>query len=473
VLETLTNNVNLSPSDSRQGDLVTQLTPGFTVHERSAHTRLDGSVAIPILLYARTGSENNTVYGEVNLTGTLEAIDKFFFIDAAVAVQQQYLTPLGAVPQGLTNATQNRYTTQSYSVSPFVRGVARGDVNYELRDNNYWTTLNNAPTGLSGAYTNEVVGRLVRNPTPWGWSVDYDATRVKFTDQGPQDTQLARLSALYQFEPQLQGSVDGGYEKNRYPLSNYQGAIYGVGGRWQPTDRTNITAGWEHRFFGASYYFTFDHRTPLSVWSINASRNITSYPQQLATLSAGSSVISLLDQLLSATIPDPTQRLSYINQLIQNGGLPGISSSPVNLYTQEITLQESASATVGLIGVRNRVFLSGFYLKSQPISGSGTVLPGFFLTNNNTQSGGDISWTHNLTAFTSLTTSVSYLRTVQNITPNVTTNQGWVRAIVNTSISDNTTVQFGARYQVFRTDLSSNSNYTEAAVFAGLSYMYK
>src|SRR5215469_4005828 len=79
VLETLTNNVNLSPSDSRQGDLVTQLTPGFTVHERSAHTRLDGSVAIPILLYARTGSENNTVYGEVNLTGTLEAIDKFFF----------------------------------------------------------------------------------------------------------------------------------------------------------------------------------------------------------------------------------------------------------------------------------------------------------------------------------------------------------------------------------------------------------
>jgi uncharacterized protein (PEP-CTERM system associated) len=470
--ELLTNNVNLTPSDARRGDLVTQLTPTVTLNEKSAHASLTGTIAAPILLYARTAAENNQAFAQANVTGTVEAIDKFFFVDGAVSVQQQYLTPLGAVPVDLSNATQNRYTSQSYSVSPYLKGVAQGGINYELRDNNIWSNLNGTPIGLSGAYTNELVGHMIRDPAPWGWSVDYDGTRVKFTDQGPQVTQLARLSALYQVEPQLQFSIDGGYEKNRYPLSNYQGAIYGVGGRWQPTDRTNITAGWEHRFFGSSYYFTFDHRTPLSVWSINASRNTTSYPQQLASLPAGSSVALLLNQLLSSSIPDPVQRLSYIDQLIQSGGFPTLTSAAVNLYTQEILLQETATGTVGLIGARNKIFLTGFYLRNQPISGSGTALPGLLLGNNTTQSGGDITWTHNLTSFTTLTASFNYLHTLNNAPPTGTTNQGWVRAQITTNISPDTSLYAGARYQVFRSDITAASDYNEAAVFVGLSYTY-
>ena len=470
LLETLTNNVNLAPSAARQGDLVTQLTPTLLLNERSAHTSLYGSVSVPILLYARTGAENNQVYAQANVAGSLEALEKHFFIDGSASVSQQYLTPFGAAPIGLTNATQNRYTSETYSVTPHFGGASAGGITYELRDANTWTNLSNAPAGVNNAYTNDLTGRLVRDPAPWGWFAYYDATRVKFTDQGPLDTQLARLALTYQVDPQLQTAVDGGYENNRYPLTSYRGPIYGVGGKWRPTERTHVEGAWEHRFFGSSYLFNFDHRMPLSVWSVNASRNITSYPQQLATLPAGGTVALLLDQLLSGTIPDPGQRQSYINQLIQNQGLPTLASAPITIYTEQISLQENASATVGLIGARNSVFLTGYYLRSQPITAAGTPLPGFLAQNNNTQTGGDISWTHKVTPFTSLTAGVNYLRTVANEPLTGTSKQGWARAVLTTNLSRETNLYAGARYQVFRSDVSSD--YSEAAVFVGFSYSY-
>jgi hypothetical protein len=52
-------------------------------------------------------------------------------------------------------------------------------------------------------------------------------------------------------------------------------------------DEQTTFTNYERRFFGASYR-SAEHRTPLSVWSLNASRNITSYPQELASLPAGS-----------------------------------------------------------------------------------------------------------------------------------------------------------------------------------------
>ena len=106
--ETLTSNVNLSPD--AQSDLVTQLTPQLAISEKGARTSLRGVISVPILLYVRTGAENNTVYPQVNLLGTVEGIERFFFLEGAVNVSQQFFTPFGAQSQSLANATENRDT---------------------------------------------------------------------------------------------------------------------------------------------------------------------------------------------------------------------------------------------------------------------------------------------------------------------------------------------------------------------------
>src|SRR5213075_21442 len=180
---------------------------------------------------------------------------------------------------------------------------------------------------------------------------------------------------LDQVDPTLQLQVSGGYERNDFPFSSYSGPTYGVGYNWRPSPVTSSEAFWEHRFFGSSYGFKLDYRTPLSVWTLNASRGITSYPQQLAALPTGGEVATLLNSLFSSRITDPAERQRIVDQVIRDRGLPSTLSGPVTLYTQQITLQESASANVGLLSARNSIFLSVFYVRSEPIAGSGNSLP--------------------------------------------------------------------------------------------------
>jgi len=73
ISETLTNNVNLAPSGSARSDLVSQLTPTLSINEGGGRTRLTGSLSMPIVLYARSGAENNQVYAQAALNGTVDA----------------------------------------------------------------------------------------------------------------------------------------------------------------------------------------------------------------------------------------------------------------------------------------------------------------------------------------------------------------------------------------------------------------
>jgi len=472
VRETLTNNVNLVPSSIATADLVSEITPTLHIAEKGAHTSFNGYLAIQGLVYARTGAENDQIFPVANLLGNAELVDKFLYVEASVIASQQFFSPFGAQPVDIANATNNRYTSVTYRVSPYVQGASAGNVSYLLRNNSTWANLSGAPIATNNSYTSEWVGKVEGPPRQIGWSVDFDLTNVKFNNQAPQKTNLGRVATRYDYDAQLRFRADVGYEDNHYPLSSFRGFIYGVGLEWHPTERTNVVASWEQRFFGSSYLFTFDHRTPLSTWNISASRNITSYPQQLASLPAGN-VLGILNQLFLSRIPDPAARQSAIDALIQNQGLPANLSNPVNLYTQQILLAENVSATVGVLGARNALLFNAFYLRNQPISGSGAQLPPILSDANydNTQVGVGLIWTHNLTSSLTMNLSVDGSQSKLNAPRTGSTNNGSIRLYLTQPISARTTVFAGARYQISRSDLAPD--YNEAAVFAGLSYTYK
>ena len=175
---------------------------------------------MPILLYART-SENNYVAPQVAIAGNAELIEKFLFIDTSINVSQQYQTPFGAVPNNLANATNNRYTAQSYTVSPYIRGSLPNNLDYELRDNNSWAVANGVGNSSGNSYTNELTGHVTREPLPLGWSLSYDRTAltvdrtaVREVDRPDERTQIARAIALYRVDSTLQLSGSVGYEDN-------------------------------------------------------------------------------------------------------------------------------------------------------------------------------------------------------------------------------------------------------------------
>lgn len=484
--ETLTNNVNLQPSDKAKGDLVSVVTPTLSFDERGPHTSLNGYVAAPIALYVNTGAENNKIYPSANLLGNLRLYENRLQVEGQATVTQQFFSPFGAQPATLAYATGNRYTSSLYRVSPFLQGTTPGEVTYLVRNNNTWANLNGAPVSTGNSYDDEWIATIEGPLRTFGWAVDGNWNSVKFTGQRPQITELARAKLVWQADPQLRLFVDGGYEDNRFPLVEYRGAIYGGGGEWSPTGRMKVVGNWEHRYFGSSYLFSFSNRTPLSAADVRFSRNVTSYPQQLLTIPATGNVAALLYQMFATRIPDPLARLDFVEKFIADRGLPSALAGPVPIYNEQISLQESASANVGLTGARNGLFLSGFWLRQEPITGSGNPLPGGFVTyNNNTQWGGALAWSHALTPLVSLNATAAYSHTVANdplvgVFPPTrpTTDQGSVLVMLTAPLTPRTTVYVGARGQKSRgstlpgLDVSTGS-YDELAGLAGFTYTFR
>jgi len=467
---TLTNNVNLSPN--RISDWVNQLTPGVRFNETSAHTQLNGAIAVPVLLYART-SENNRVVPEANIAGTLEAIDKFLFVDANASVSQQFQTPFGARSASLANATQNRYTAQSYSLSPYIKGNMPGSLSYQLRDTNTWSDANASSIGSGRSYVNEINGFVTRAPTPLGWTFEYDRSDLQFSDQQSQITEIGRLRGLDRIDPTVELSVSIGYEDNRFFLTEERGTTYGAGVRWRPSDRTTVRANWEHRFFGSAYDVAVDHSTRLTVWSLSASRNISSYPQQLATLPQGGNVDALLNALYATRIVDPIQRQTLVDQLIRDRGLPPVLPGAVPLLAQQNTLFETATATLGLLGARNSIFFNAFRSRSEPVEdlqGGTFALLGSDININNTQIGANAIWTHQLTASLTLATNIGWSRATDNTNAGAATRLYSLQTYLSTPLSAMTSVYGGARYQNSRSNQSES--FHEAAVFVGLTHTF-
>jgi uncharacterized protein (PEP-CTERM system associated) len=142
----------------------------------------------------------------------------------------------------------------------------------------------------------------------------------------------------------------------------------------------------------------------------------------------------------------------------------------VTIYTQQITLQETLTATAGILGARNSVFFSAYRLRQEPITGSGAVLPDLLGSlNNNTQTGANVVWTHTLTPLVTFTGSLEASRTVANDQPGVT-KLGAIRAGLTSPVSPMTSMYGGVRYQISRSTLSTD--YEELALFVGLSHRF-
>src|SRR5262245_3587852 len=136
---TYTSNANYSPSNLAEGDFVTTVSAGLTVDGEGARLKVHGSLSASALLYA-TETQNNSIAPQVNIGGTLEAVENFFWIDANAYVTQTFASPFGPQPGNLVNATQNRYTSQNYTLSPYIKGVVPDSrISYQLRDDNYWS----------------------------------------------------------------------------------------------------------------------------------------------------------------------------------------------------------------------------------------------------------------------------------------------------------------------------------------------
>jgi len=474
VTETFTTNATLAPSGQEQSDWVTTISGAIGVNGTGARARLNGTVALQGILYA-TESQNNYLYPQVSLLGNIEAIEKFFYVDGAINVSQQYLSPFAPQPAGNIGATNNRYTSASYRVSPYIQGVFPGQVTYLLRNDNIWTNLSGTPTnqpGFVGAYYNAWTGRLDSPIRTFGWSIDVNTNYTKFTDESSLTSQIVRGIVHYQPDPQLRLDAIGGYEWNNYFVTKSENAVYGVGGEWKPTDRTVVVGDWQERFFGSSYLASLTHRNPYTALNINASRNTSSYPQQLFALPAGANLAALLDAAFMTRIPDPALREQAVQAFLNQTGLPAVLQSPLNFYTQQVSLYDQQSATFTVLGIRNSLAFTIYNRKSEVISGgSGQPLPPpFGAQNNNTQRGASLVYSHRLTPLTNLNATATRYDTTATAPFTSKSTTDFFLVSVGTRLSPKTDLSTGLSYTIF--DSNAFNDYNAFTAYVGLNHRF-
>jgi uncharacterized protein (PEP-CTERM system associated) len=121
VTETYTSDVNYASGSNAGGDFATSVGGAIAINGAGARVRLNGSLGATATFYGKE-SQNNSFAPSVALSGNVEAIENFLFIDGTVSITQTFFSPFGPQPGNLVNATANRYTAQAYSLSPYIRG---------------------------------------------------------------------------------------------------------------------------------------------------------------------------------------------------------------------------------------------------------------------------------------------------------------------------------------------------------------
>ena len=490
ITETYTSNVNYASEGQAKGDFLTSVSAAVNLGGETSGKRLkvSGSIGLGQQLYVGQ-TQNNTIVPNVNLTAKLEAIENFLFVDARAQISPTFLSPFGAQPADNVNATQNRYTQQNYSLSPYLRGVLPSTtISYQLRDDSLWTIASkfgNASLGVPSTYANQFSASLSSPARPLGWSLDYSRSyydngleNVSNVGQGTFTSQSLRLSVPYQLDSQLQFSARAGTESNQYPFTSSRNITYGVGGQWSPSERTHVGGFWDHRFFGGSYSLQISHRLPNTALSANFSRNLSTYPQLALSIPAGAAVAQFIDSAFTTRIPDPAERTLAVEQFLANSGLPATLASPVNFYSANATVQQSASVSLVLIGAHNSLSFSLFNVNSEAVSGTGAILPPTLqFAQNNTQLGGSVAYSHSLGGRVNLGANASYSRAMANASERTSVNRrstnGHFGLNLGTQVGPKTSASAGMGYSRSESVALTAAGTTSALnVFASINHTF-
>jgi uncharacterized protein (PEP-CTERM system associated) len=470
---TLTDNVNLAPPGQQQSDFILGITPSIRADLDAARLKVHASLAPTLYTYVQN-SQNDYLAGNLNAFASLEAAEKFFYIDASALVGESYLNPFRSQPENGGSITSNRIQTTTLGLSPYIKSTTSSGVSYLLRDDNTYSTSNYS--GLANIYINNLTA-TIDGPTgrPLRLGADYNYNYTQFQNQ-PQafQLQLARLRATHTFDPELSATVDGGYETNDYGVTRYQGAIYGAGFDWKPSPITDLHANAEHRFFGPSYTLGFNNRTRLTALNLYGSRGIQTYPQQLF-IPAGNTQ-AVLDAIFRASIPDPIERQKAVDNFLQQTGLPSSLATPFTYYTNRIYVVEAWGGSFALIGARNALTFSLGWFKNTAITAGGQALPNALnLANDFEGTTAGVAFNHQLSALTSVTASASHNVTYNNNTnvaqlSSISSTQNTFLVTLSQQFSPKTSGTLGARYVRFHSNVASD--YNEAALIAGVLHTF-
>ena len=415
--ETWSDNVAISTGkNGKESGFITELAPGFHVDAKTA--RLNAYIDYSLIeqLYSTSAAQNRT-QNALNSFGTLEAVSNWLFLDFSGVITQQAISAFGAQSPSAANINSNTAETSSYRLSPYIRGQWGGAVDYSLRYN--WSTTQSNAAAASNIELSEWAGQL-RGSTPFQnlkWSVDATQQTADYSRGRTTDAERIYLTATYTIVPQFRVSMSGGSESNNYASQNTEThSTYGYGFDWTPSERTQISAFKEQRFFGDGHRYSISQRFPLSSIRYTDTRDLSILPNQFTSVGLGT-IFDLFRQIcsqqLSNIVTDPNQldqaANTCANNLVIQSGISPNTQVISSFLASRATVQRTQQLALALQGARNTLTLLLNRNENRSILASMAVSDDPLLNNANNiqQRGISINLSHQLSPLSSINLTAS------------------------------------------------------------------
>lgn len=494
--ETYSDNINLAAAGAKRSAWVTQILPNISINSTGGgRVKLNLTAGLDGAAYAGDGRSGAGSRTNLNLgaDAKVEAVENFLFVDARAQVTQAGTSVVGARSFDNIHTAGNRAEVRTFSVSPYVRGMFRGNVAYELRHN--FLTSDSDAQQLRSTRTSEWLLSVGQSNAfgPLGWGFNHSTRKTNLSARNAADTSSSVVSLTYAISPQLRVLVRGGRESNNF-ASRQDFTTRGVGFDWLPSERTSISGSRDERFFGSSYSLAFNHRMPMSAFSLSASRSISTAASlllgnvpvalsagQLAALGPNPSAAARRQVLLEAFPPALAGFIGSASdaataQLLQNIfasmllGTNFLVSTP--FLTDRILISQGVQASFALRGVRNNVVL----LASRSRTGSATS-SGAGFTDDLQALGANainanmfgVTFSHSLSPLTSLSVSATQTRTSAD---SAAANRSRHR-LLNFGMTSALGARTSGSLNLRRADFdSTTTDYQENALIGTLNYAF-
>ena len=466
IREVLTSNVRLESNNPRS-ELITQVSPGLRLSSQSG--RLTGSLDYSLngILYARESSANEVQHA-LRAQGSLEAIEKWAYVDASASVSQQSISAFGSRSPDTALIDSNRSEVVSYQVSPFVRGRLGGFANYEAR----WSWATTSSQRSSADSTSQTTSlQLNSDPATFarlGWSAAYSRQSSEFGSRGSRSSDSVNGTLFYSVSPELRLQASAGRESNDLTAEGRdQSSTWGWGGTWIPTKRTSVDFKRDHRFFGNSSNIRLQHRMARSVWTFSSGKDVNTSAFSAGTASP-QTVFDLLFVQFESIAPDPVQRAALVDAFLRNNGLTRATLANGGFLNSSATIQRNQTLSVALLGLRTTLLLSAF--RNQSKAADSTADDAGDLSNGNKlrQRGLSMNVSHRLTPMAALSFDLSLTKS-QGSVDSRSTDLKSLTATWTNRLSEAVDLSLSARRTLFS---SSTDPYNESALTANLTVRF-
>lgn len=455
-----------------QAETYIEVSPGIRIQRHTGPVKGSFDYALRTSTQQANAGNSGRLRHSLNTFGQVEFTEQHAQIDFTGNVSRQAASAFG--PQtgtGLGDSLDvaNATEVRTFRVSPSVKARLGSAAQFELR---YAGSVSrNDSLTASNVTTNEFIGRIgsAAGPGRASWGVELQRQLISYSRGRDTASSQARVTAGIPFDYDWTIGASIGYESNNFrSVDEERKPTVGFNLRWQPSDRTLIASNFEHRFFGNSHRVEMSYRTPLSVWKLASSRDVSYAPNGASTGSIGR-MYDLLYSQMAAIEPDPIARAAMVNSFLASNGLSADAQVIGGLLTNGPTLSNRQELSWAWLVDRRNTFTFALTRGSTARLGDGSQETGDLANNTSVrQTGFSVNYAYKLSPQHSL----AILGARQNSKGSSTGQEGKTTSFnltLTSKLGEKASATLGAR-RVQAEGITNN--YSETAVTGNLSLRF-